>query len=190
MDWATVQTRTAIIYGIIGGMAGGVGMAMWMMVKSAAVGQGFWTPLSMCMASFVYRNWAKTMMDEMMQQQQGKVMVTGFEGIHGVVGIILHMAVSAGFGLVFALALSRGLGRRLATAGTIAAAVVYGLGIWVVMQFAVLPVINKLMLDNIETMVGTWAFVVAHMVFGLILGAVVGWEYRTQLFQSRAVHVA
>src|SRR5438876_8837021 len=41
--------------GAIAGVAGGLGMAMWQMIYSASRGDGFWTPLNVCMASFVYR---------------------------------------------------------------------------------------------------------------------------------------
>lgn len=191
MNWATAQTRTAVMLGVIGGMAGGLGMAMWMMIKAATAGQGFWTPLSLCMASFVYRGWAKNMMDEMMMmQQQGKVMQPGFEGIHGLVGIVLHMAVSMMFGVIFAAVLSAGLGQRFGAAGTVVAGLVCGVVIWLVMEYAVLPAINSLMANNIKDMVGTWVFFVAHLMFGLILGAVVGWQYRAQSFQARSLHTA
>ena len=46
--------------------AGGVVMAMWMMIYSAATNNGFWTALNVCMASFMYRSDAQMMMEEMM----------------------------------------------------------------------------------------------------------------------------
>lgn len=191
MNWDTVQVRVAVILGLLGGIAGGIGMAMWMMIKAATAGQGFWAPVSMCLASFVYRGWARRMMDQMMMlQQQGQMMQPGFEGIHGLVGIVLHMAVSMLFGVVFALILSGGLGRRLGAAGTVAAGIVYGAAIWLVMEFAILPIINSFMVDNIKDMVGSWVFFVAHLLFGMILGAIVGWQYRTRSSQARSVHVA
>jgi hypothetical protein len=184
-----VQTRTAVAYGLVGGAAGGLAMAVWMMIKSASAGQGFWAPVSMCMASFVYRDWAKNMMDEMtMMAKQGQVMPSGFEGIHGLVGIVMHMVVSMTFGVIFAVVLSGGLGQRWGVAGTTAGGVIYGTAIWLVMQFAILPIVNQLMLENVTEMVGTWVFFVGHLLFGLVVGAVVGWQYRTQAFQSRAVH--
>ena len=52
--------------GAIAGVAGGLGMAMWQMIYSASRGDGFWTPLNVCMASFVYRAEARMMIENSM----------------------------------------------------------------------------------------------------------------------------
>ena len=51
------QTLDGRFFGLaaLAGLAGGAVMAMWVMIVSAATNNGFWTPLNVCMASFVYR---------------------------------------------------------------------------------------------------------------------------------------
>jgi hypothetical protein len=53
--------------GVIAGLVGGMGMAVWQMIDAAATGRGFWTPLNLCMASFVYRGEAAMIEQEMMK---------------------------------------------------------------------------------------------------------------------------
>src|SRR5439155_26299244 len=71
MEQTAAQHREAVsgrlfAVGAIGGLAGGLGMAMWQMIYSASRGDGFWTQLNVCMASFVYRADARMMVGVMM----------------------------------------------------------------------------------------------------------------------------
>jgi hypothetical protein len=131
-------------------------------------------------------------MTSMMQMKmQGQVMTPGFEGVHGLVGLVLHMAMSMVLGIGFALALTlTRLGAYLGLTGTVAAGVVFGVAVWAVMEYGLLPAMNSLMVDNIKDMVGSWVFLVAHVVFGLLLGAVVGWQYRDQPLPRRILRPA
>src|SRR5947208_13184793 len=104
--------------GAISGLAGGLGMAVWQMVYSATTGDGFWTPLNVCMASFVYRADAKMMVDDMMMHP-GMSMNEPVRASHLLVGAGLHFAFSAVVGIAFVVVLwelaRMGLGRLLST---------------------------------------------------------------------------
>src|SRR5437899_8269745 len=96
--------------GAIGGLAGGLGMAMWQMIYSAGRGDGFWTPLNVCMASFVYRADARMMIEDSMMHP-GMSMNAPVQASHLLVGGSLHFAFSAVVGIAFTLVLYA-IGRR------------------------------------------------------------------------------
>lgn len=52
---ADVSTGRLVGVGAVGGLVGGMAMALFMMIWMAATGAGFWTPLSVGMASLSYR---------------------------------------------------------------------------------------------------------------------------------------
>src|SRR5436190_8427944 len=158
--------------GAIGGLAGGLGMAMWQMIYSASRGDGFWTPLNVCMASFVYRADARMMVGDMMMHP-GMSMNEPVQASHLVVGAALHFAFSAVVGIAFALVLwelSRaGLGRLLSTyQGYVAASVAGGVILYLVMWYLVLPWANAPFKD----LALRGPFFVAHIVYGLVFGLV------------------
>ncbi len=90
----------------LSGAAGGVVMAMWMMIYSAATGNGFWTPLNVCMASFIYRSDGEMMVKEAMMHP-GMAMDAPVNGSHLAVGFVVHMGFSIVVGVAFALVLGR-----------------------------------------------------------------------------------
>src|SRR5437762_13387664 len=109
MEHAAARPREAVSghlfrVGAIGGLAGGIGMAMWQMIYSASRGDGFWTPLNVCMASFVYRADARMMVGDMMMHP-GMSMNEPVQASHLVVGAALHFAFSAVVGIACALLL-------------------------------------------------------------------------------------
>src|SRR5437016_12406986 len=109
MEHAAARPREAVFghlfrVGAIGGLAGGLGMAMWQMIYSAGTGDGFWTPLNVCMASFVYRADARMMIHDSMMHP-GMSMNEPVQASHLLVGTALHFAFSAVVGLTFALVL-------------------------------------------------------------------------------------
>src|SRR5207247_10389539 len=93
-------------------------MARSQMLYCAGRGDGFWTHLNVCMASFVYRSEAKMMVDDMMMHP-GMSMNEPVQASHLAVGAGLHFAFSAVVGVAFALVLwqlARAvLGRLLST---------------------------------------------------------------------------
>jgi hypothetical protein len=157
----------------LSGAAGGAAMAMWMMIYSAATNNGFWTPLNVCMASFIYRADAEMMMKDMMAHPGMMSMNAPLIPAHLAVGFGLHMAFSMVVGVSFALILLTAIrilklpliASRIGYAGAavIGALILYGL-----MMYAILPVANPLMVD----MTPRGAFIFGHLLYGLTFGLV------------------
>jgi len=175
MEQTAAQPREAVsgrlfAVGAIGGLAGGLGMAMWQMIYSASRGDGFWTPLNVCMASFVYRADARMMVGDMMMHP-GMSMNEPVQASHLAVGAALHLAFSAVVGIAFALVLwelSRaGLGGVLGNyVGYVAASIAGGAILYFVMWYLVLPWANA----EFKELALKGPFFVAHLVYGLAFG--------------------
>jgi hypothetical protein len=150
-------------------------MAMWMMIYSAAANNGFWTPLNVCMASFVYRSDAEMMMKDMMAHP-GMSMNMAVEPSHLGVGFLLHMGFSIVVGISFALVLLfaiRVLRLPLLTTryGYTAASVIGALILYALMMYVILPPpigANPIIPD----MTPRGAFIIGHVLYGLTFGLV------------------
>ena len=159
----------------VAGIAGGAVMAMWMMIYSAATNNGFWTPLNVCMASFVYRSDAEMMMKDMMAHP-GMSMNMAVEPSHLGVGFLLHMGFSIVVGISFALVLLfaiRVLRLPLLTTryGYTAASVIGALILYALMMYVILPPpigANPIIPD----MTPRGAFIIGHVLYGLTFGLV------------------
>lgn len=161
------------------GAAGGVVMAMWMMIYSAATNEGFWTPLNVCMASFVYRSDAEMMMKEMMMHPGMMSMNAALIPSHLAVGFLLHMMFSVVVGVSFALILFAALRvlrlPLLATRlGYTSAAMIGGLVLYGLMMYVILPGANPLMVDATPR----GAFIIGHILYGLTFGLIAFWLLR------------
>ena len=158
-------------YGALAGLAGGVGMALWQMIDSAATSNGFWTPLNLCMASFVWRGQA-AMIEKDMMMHPGMSMNMPVAAGHLAVGMILHLAFSVLVGIVFIsvlFALRRaGLGVLRTAPAYVAASVAGAALLYVVMIYLVLPWANPLMCH----MTPRGPFFIGHLIYGLIFGLV------------------
>ncbi len=157
----------------VSGIAGGVAMAMWMMIYSAATNNGFWSPLNVCMASFVYRSDAQMMIHDMMMHPGMMSMNEPIVPSHLAVGFLLHIAFSVAVGVSFALILPAAIRMvrlpLLATrVGYTGAAVIGALILYVLMMYAILPVANPLMVDATPR----GAFIIGHILYGLTFGLV------------------
>jgi hypothetical protein len=157
--------------GGVGGLVAGVGMGMFMMIDSAATGMGFWSPLEICMASFVYRSEA-AMIEKEMMMHPGAPMMGPLNVLHLAVGALLHMGFSIVVGVAFALilfALARG-GVTLVRSwpGFVAASIVGGGVLYFVMMYLILPWANPLMCDATPRT----PFFISHLVYGAIFGLV------------------
>jgi hypothetical protein len=161
-----------ILAGGVGGLVGGFVMGLFVMLQSAASGMGFWTPLEVCMASFVYRAEAQ-MMEHDMMMHPGMSMAEPLNATHLAVGAVLHMGFSVVVGVAFAGILFL-LGRAgLSLLGTygwyVAASIAGGAILYFLMMYLVLPWANPLMSN--QTPRGP--FFIGHLVFGLGFGLVV-----------------
>jgi hypothetical protein len=167
----TIQVPRLAGYGALAGLAGGIGMALWQMIDSGATSNGFWTPLNLCMASFVWRGQA-AMIERDMMMHPGMSMNMPVAASHLAVGMILHLAFSMLVGMVFItvlFALRRaGLGVLRTVPGYVGAAVAGAALLYVVMIYLVLPWANPLMCH----MTPRGPFFVGHLIYGLVFGLV------------------
>src|SRR5215475_6736049 len=135
-------------YGALAGLAGGVGMALWQMIESAATSNGFWTPLNLCMASFVWRGQA-SMIEREMMMHPGMSMNMPVAAGHLAAGLVLHLAFSMVVGIVFITVLfglrRAGPGILRTWPGYVGAAVAGAALLYVVMMYLVLSLANPLM---------------------------------------------
>jgi hypothetical protein len=157
----------------VSGAGGGVVMAMWMMIYSAATNNGFWTPLNVCMASFIYRSDAEMMMKEMMMHPGMMSMNAALIPSHLAVGFVLHMTFSVVVGVSFALILLAAirvlrLPLLVTRLGYTGAAVIGGLVLYGLMMYVILPGANPLMVDATPR----GAFIIGHVLYGLTFGLI------------------
>ena len=85
-------------------------------------------------------------------------------------GLMIHMATGAAYGMVFVL-----ITQRLRRSLVIPAGMAYGLAVFVVSSFIGLPIAAKLtasgpVIADMAEMVGWSTFAVEHLVFGTVLG--------------------
>jgi len=159
----------------VSGAAGGVVMAMWMMIYSAATNNGFWTPLNVCMASFIYRSDAQMMMHDMMMHP-GMSMNEPVQASHLAVGFLVHMGFAIVVGIAFALVLLAAirllrLPLLVTRVGYTGAAVIGGLLLYGLMMYLILPApigANPV----IPEFTPRGAFIIGHILYGLTFGIV------------------
>jgi hypothetical protein len=133
--------------GAVAGIVSGVVMAATAMVVSAAMGNGFWFPVHLIGASLY-----------------GVDAILGGMA-PGITGLLLHLGVSACYGAIF------GLMTRIASPGYSASGggMLYGVAVWAVMTFAILPWLNPTMFERVA-LTPYWWFAY-HLEFGVVLGA-------------------
>jgi hypothetical protein len=129
--------------GIAAGVIGGVLMGMLAMVVALAMGQGFWTPMKLIAGT-----------------THGVDVLIGGPGIV-MWGLLLHMIVSAGYGVLFALVIPRDTRRGTA----LVAGLVYGALIWAFMGSLILPRFDPTMHARVAMMAG-WFFL-EHLLYGV-----------------------
>lgn len=164
-DTARTITRAALA-GVIASVAMGM---VAMMAAATYQDTGFFTPLYH-IASLVVA--PDSMMESMMAASAG----TTFTFVAGpaLVGLMIHMMVGAAFGAIFGLILTRlpelGAGAR------IGAGMAFGVAAFAASAFVLLPLMSVMANDadaikNMASMVGYPTFLLEHVVFGMVLGA-------------------
>jgi hypothetical protein len=136
---------------IIGGIVASLVIGMWEMVVEALLpgGAGFFGPVVAIGATIV-------------RDLQGSSNPIPFDGVAFILGLAGHMMNSVVLAAIFGLMASR----FLHGGGTlVAAGVIYGIVVWAVMWFVILPLIDPLML-NLNGLV----FLIGHMMWGGALG--------------------
>jgi hypothetical protein len=146
-------------WGVIAGLIGGIVMAMIMMIVTAALGMGFLTPVYLIAATF-HRDWAMTQ---------------GLSIVPLLVGLMIHMVNASIFGAIFAVLLRSIFQRSIGVVAAAGAGMFWGLLIFLVMTYAVLPRLDPAMahaITNNSALLIWW--IVGHLMYGVVLGAVVG----------------
>jgi hypothetical protein len=150
----TSNTAVMVRTGVIGGLVGGIAMAMIMMVVTAVKGMGFFKPVYLIAATF-HQTWA---------------MQTGFALGPALVGAMLHMMLSIIFVLVFVAVLAMVARTGAGAPLWVIAGMVWGVIVLVVNQYIVLPIVDPAMATATNGLLFWW--VVAHLMYGLVLGAI------------------
>jgi hypothetical protein len=168
---STSRMKRWTMLGASGGLAGAVAMAMYAMVVSAAYKDvGFFTPLYHIASAFIS---PQAMMASMEQAAAGDTFT--FDAWPALVGMLAHLVTGAVAGAVYgALASLLTLSRAL----VVAAGALYGLAVMVSNAFVGLPIVAAVFgggdpISDMPSMVGWGTFTIEHLLYGLVLGAVV-----------------
>jgi len=141
--------------GAIAGLGGGLAMAIVAALIARSMGQDMWIE-SKRIATVVYGPAA--------------VAEPGFVLGPVLVGTLLHFAISAALGALFGIVMRRLLQLTSDFGTPLLAGLVYGMLVWLVAYFLVLPVINPLLLEIYAP-----AFIVQHIVYGAVTGLLYTW---------------
>lgn len=136
-----LTTRQGILFGILASTV----MVAVAMAGFALSGESFWLPLN-AVGSFLLAS---------------DPIPTGFAGSLTLVGLAIQLAMGALLGMLYASAQE-----RIDWPSLLAVAIYYGLVIWIVATFAVLSWLRP----PIHDVMRTWPLLVAHLVYGLLLG--------------------
>lgn len=97
-----------------------------------------------------------------------------------VVGTIVHFVIAALFGAIFGI-VSRRLLRLPSDYGAqVLSGLIYGMALWVLAYFIVLPIVNPALLDTYAP-----SFLIQHLVYGIVTGLIY-----TQLRPAPYAHTA
>lgn len=132
--------------GIIGGLIAGIVMAMVAMMLMPMQGKGMMYPVKLMAGTF-----------------QGEAALDDGMGTD-MIGLMIHMMMSAGLGLIFGLIVA---GLKLHGIVTlIVAGIIYALIVFVVNWFGTLPIVDKVMRQNMSGPL----FAMTHVIYGGVLG--------------------
>ncbi len=134
------------------GLIASIVMGMIEMIYEAVAGAGFWSPMVYIGAT-------------VLRSLQSVQVPVAFILAGVVLGLMGHMMNSAIFGIIFSRMFSHTAGSRSALVGW---GVVYGLVIFGVMWYAVVPAIDPVMLKLNATV-----FAIAHVMWGAALGVLI-----------------
>ena len=141
--------------GVIGGALGGLVMIAVAAVYGLSSGRGLWLPVNLIGATLV-RDLQVAPLEQLF----------AFNAAALLVGLVLHMAMSIGLGLIFAMLLPTLPGSPLLWA------LIIGPLLWTLASVLILPLLNPVMALYVDHT----SFLGAHVVYSLVLG---GWIART-----------
>jgi hypothetical protein len=161
--------------GILGGLVGAVLMSMVEMTNELIMGHSFFLPPHMIAAPFV----GKAPMEHAMMNGPLYLEWGPF-----ILGLVLHMMWTAGWGLLFGLIAAA---MRLVGVAAFWWGIAYGIAAGFVMSYAVLPVVG---LDPIPQTMGWAPFFLMHIAYGIGPGLVVWYGTRERGIQLGEVRRA
>ena len=140
------------VSGALAGLGGGIAMALIAAMISLVVGQDLWLEAKQ-IAAFLY----------------GPAMASqsGFVAGPVLVGSLIHLVISAALGAVFGVLFGRVLHLPTDIGVPLLSGIIYGMLIWVLAYFIVLPLANS-------TLEATYApaFIIQHLVYGGVTGLI------------------
>jgi hypothetical protein len=141
--------------GAIAGLIGGIAMALVGAIISAWLGGDIWLE-SKQIAAVVYGTAATAQ--------------SGFVAGPVLVGTALHLIASTALGALFGIVIRRMLLLTSEFGMPLLAGLIYGLLVWLVAYFLVLPVVDPALLTTYAP-----AFIVQHLVYGSVTGLMYTW---------------
>ena len=135
--------------GLSGGLLGGLAMVPVAVAYGFISGRGAWYPVNLIAATLI-RAWQRSSVDQLI--------VFSLAGL--VVGLSIHLLMSAGLGLTFAIMLPTLPGSPLFWA------FVVGPVLWAGAIFAGLPIFNPVMAAHVDWL----SFAFANVMYSLVLG--------------------
>src|ERR1700761_2972740 len=160
------MTKATLRAAAIGGVLGGLRMAVWLMFILWLTGIGFWTLLNLITNTF----WRSVPLD------------AKFSLWAVIIGLVAHVVVSFIFGSLIALAARLLPGSRSLI---IASGALFGPVIWVVMQYGIWRAVDPAAAQIITP----WVFAVAHLIFGVLAAAVAAIVTTDEKAAARSTHV-
>ncbi len=148
---------TSLLDGAVGGIISGIIMGLVSMILFVALRIGsFWQPMYL-IAAVVNQEWG---------------MLQRFDIGPLVVRMVIHLAVSLILGAVWAWIISQTAVRQ---AALVILSLVAFVIVWAVAQFIILPAIDPMLIRVFPL----WLWLVAHAVYGLVLGLYLTWRWST-----------
>lgn len=155
----SIRRVPALVYpysaGIYGGLLGGMAMIPVALGYGVLSGHGIWYPVNLIAATLV-RSW----------QQSSPAQMAEFSLLGLLLGLAIHLVMSAGLGLLFAVLLPTLPGHPMYWAFLV------GPILWIGAVYAGLPLLNPVMARFIDLP----SFAVANILYSIVLGA---WVART-----------
>lgn len=164
----------AVVVGAVGGVLASLVMAAYAMMASLIKGTGFFTPLYHIASLLI----SPDSMMASMKDAVGGGSALHFELGPALAGATIHMMTGAAYGVVFAVIVSR---LRLSKPMLIAAGVVWGALVFVISSWIGLPIAAGIFgsgaqIANMAAMAGWGTFIVEHLLYGLVLGALIAFR--------------
>mgnify|MGYP001034623723 CR=1 FL=1 len=157
MNGLAIETRSGArveVSGALAGLIGGVMMAIIGAALAIAIGDDLWKAPKLISTFVVNPDVAAT---------------PGFLAGPVIIGSLIHLVLSALFGIGFGILTTRIWNMPLSYGAPMVLGFVYGLAIWLIAYFVVLPLVNPLVLEIYAP-----AFLIQNLTYGLSTGLVYG----------------